>query len=62
MTDIRPITIHTKPFLKWIGGKRQLLSQLGAFLSDVLDKQKLTCIEPFVSGGAISFHITHISH
>ena len=41
------------PFVKWVGGKGRLLSQLRSFLpSDI--KQK-PYIEPFVGGGALFF-------
>ena len=42
------------PFLKWAGGKRQLLSQLEPFIPDSFN----TYIEPFVGGGALFFHLT----
>ncbi len=42
-----------RPFLKWAGGKQQLLSQL-----EPLFPQKFTrYIEPFVGGGAVFFHL-----
>lgn len=62
MTDIRLITTHTKPFLKWSGGKGQLLPQLDALLPNRLDERVFTYIELFVDGGAMLFHITHNSH
>lgn len=57
MTDIRPITTKAKPFLKWAGGKGQLLPQLDALLPNGLDERELTYIEPFVGGGAMLFHM-----
>lgn len=62
MTDIHQITTHTKPFLKWAGGKGQLLPQLDALLPNGLDEREFTYIEPFVGGGVMLFHITHNSH
>ena len=62
MTDICLMTTHTKPFLKWAGGKGQLLPQLDALLPNRLDEREFTYIEPFVGGGAMLFHITHNSH
>ena len=47
MTDIRPITTKAKPFLKWAGGKGQLLPQLDALLPNGLDEREFTYIEPF---------------
>jgi len=41
------------PFLKWAGGKRQLLAQLDALLPSRFDGY----IEPFVGGGAMFFHL-----
>lgn len=46
-----------KPFLKWAGGKGQLLSQLDSFLPQHLDDRPFTYIEPFVGGGAMLFHM-----
>ena len=44
-----------KPFLKWAGGKGQLLSQLDELLPDNLEGKEFTYIEPFVGGGAMLF-------
>lgn len=47
-----------KPFVKWVGGKGQLLSQLEALLpTDFGIKPDLVYIEPFVGGGAMLFHV-----
>ncbi|MBQ8486884.1 MAG: DNA adenine methylase [Prevotella sp.] len=46
-----------KPFLKWAGGKGQLLSQLELFLPEALNSRHFTYVEPFVGGGAMLFHI-----
>ena len=40
-----------KPFIKWVGGKRQLLSEI----VPMLDSKCSTYIEPFVGGGAVLF-------
>ena len=48
-----------KPFLKWAGGKGQLLSQLDELLPDNLNGKEFTYIEPFVGGGAMLFHMLH---
>lgn len=48
---------EAKPFLKWAGGKGQLLSQLDEHLPDNLSGQTFTYIEPFVGGGAMLFHM-----
>lgn len=50
--------VKPKPFVKWAGGKGNLLSQLEALLPPDFDDQKnLTYIEPFVGGGAMLFHM-----
>lgn len=47
-----------KPFVKWVGGKSQLLEQLEALLPVDFDKrQNITYIEPFVGGGAMLFYM-----
>ena len=48
---------EAKPFLKWAGGKGQLLSQLDQHLPDDLKEQEFTYIEPFVGGGAMLFYM-----
>jgi DNA adenine methylase len=42
-----------KPFVKWAGGKRQLIP----ILNDNLPKSMGTYYEPFLGGGALLFHI-----
>lgn len=47
-----------KPFIKWVGGKGQLIQQLEALLPADFDAWKgVTFIEPFVGGGAMLFHM-----
>ena len=47
-----------KPFVKWVGGKSQLIEQLEALLPADFDrKQNVTYIEPFVGGGAMLFYM-----
>lgn len=48
---------NAKPFLKWAGGKGQLLSQLDELLPVGLEDRSFTYIEPFVGGGAMLFHM-----
>jgi DNA adenine methylase len=50
---------EAKPFLKWAGGKGQLLSQLDEHLPGELKGQEFTYIEPFVGGGAMLFYMLH---
>lgn len=49
--------MNAKPFVKWAGGKGQLLSQLDKYLPQQLDGRPFTYIEPFVGGGAMLFHM-----
>lgn len=47
-----------KPFLKWAGGKAQLLNQITARLPQELSSGKIhRYVEPFVGGGALFFHV-----
>lgn len=46
---------QAKPFIKWVGGKGQLLPQLEKQLPDELYEEEFTYIEPFVGGGAMLF-------
>ena len=49
---------EAKPFIKWVGGKGQLLSQLESLLpKDFQSWEDATYIEPFVGGGAMLFHL-----
>lgn len=49
---------NAKPFLKWAGGKTQLLPQLIKYFPSELMSGKLTqYYEPFVGGGAVFFFI-----
>lgn len=50
--------IKAKPFIKWVGGKGQLLEQLEAKLPADFDNwDNATYIEPFVGGGAMLFYM-----
>ena len=52
------LTINAKPFVKWAGGKGQLIEQLEAlFPADLAERKDLTYVEPFVGGGAMVFHM-----
>lgn len=49
-----------KPFVKWVGGKRQLLSQFrdrGFYPPQEFNPSKNTYFEPFVGGGAVFFDL-----
>lgn len=41
------------PMLKWVGGKRQLLSEI----VPMIDKRCSVYVEPFIGGGAVLFNI-----
>jgi DNA adenine methylase len=45
-----------KPFLKWAGGKRQLISEIEARLPPNISEIE-TYVEPFIGGGALLFHM-----
>lgn len=49
----RPLTATASPFLKWPGGKKQLLSQLVPLFPPEWGRYH----EPFVGGGAVFFHL-----
>lgn len=45
-----------KPFVKWAGGKRQILKRINEFINDsVVDESSYRYIEPFLGGGAVFF-------
>ena len=45
--------IKGKPFVKWAGGKRQIIDKLLKYVPDEFN----TYYEPFVGGGAMLFHL-----
>ena len=50
--------MNATPFLKWAGGKRQLLAQIDAALPPRLKQGRLRkYAEPFVGSGALFFHV-----
>ncbi len=50
--------MKAKPFVKWVGGKSQLIDQLEAMLPADFDQwENVTYIEPFVGGGAMLFYM-----
>ncbi|MCL4135551.1 UNVERIFIED_CONTAM: hypothetical protein GTU68_013601 [Idotea baltica] len=46
-----------KPFLKWAGGKRQLINEIQQRLPLRLQEEKFTFVEPFVGSGAVLFWV-----
>ena len=50
--------MRAKPFLKWAGGKGQLLSQFEQLYPRDLQTRKITnYVEPFIGGGAVFFDL-----
>ncbi|MDJ0674635.1 MAG: DNA adenine methylase [Calothrix sp. MO_167.B42] len=50
--------MQPKPFLKWAGGKTQLLRQMSHFFPAELEYGKIkTYVEPFVGGGAVFLYL-----
>ena len=43
------------PFLKWVGGKRQILSSISNLLPEKISTY--TYVEPFIGGGAVLFYL-----
>lgn len=53
--SIMPKNKLVKPFLKWVGGKTQLIEEIKGLLP--IDWRKLQYFEPFIGGGACLFHL-----
>ena len=52
------MAMKAKPFIKWVGGKSQLIEQLDSLLpADFDNRRNVTYIEPFVGGGAMLFYM-----
>lgn len=50
--------VKAKPFLKWVGGKGQLLNQFESYYpSDLRNKRIKKYSEPFLGGGAVFFEV-----
>ena len=56
----RIIEEKPKPFVKWVGGKRQLLAQfrlMNLYPPEKFDTKNSRYFEPFVGGGAVFFDL-----
>ena len=67
MTSTIELATKCKPFLKWAGGKGQLINDIETHLPDEVRTGQITkYVEPFVGGGAVFFYIaqkyTKIQH
>ena len=51
----RECSTTLKPFVKWVGGKSQLIGELGKLLLTDGDKSLTKYCEPMVGGGALFF-------
>ena len=47
--------VAPQPFLKWVGGKAQLLTQF----DELFPTEITSYVEPFIGGGAVFFHLKH---
>jgi DNA adenine methylase len=52
---VEPVTIKARPFIKWVGGKTQLLPEIEAVLPETFTGY----FEPFIGGGAVFFHLAN---
>lgn len=53
-------SIIPRPFLKWAGGKGQLIEQMSSFFpQELLNGSLKRYVEPFIGGGAVFFHLAH---
>jgi len=53
---LMPSDFEAKPFVKWVGGKRQLLPSIGDIIKPRLEPGA-RYHEPFIGGGAVFFHL-----
>ncbi|MGN0803931.1 MAG: DNA adenine methylase [Candidatus Coproplasma sp.] len=53
----KPNVVQLKPFVKWVGGKSQLLGELEKMIPTDGEKVLTKYVEPMVGGGALLFNI-----
>lgn len=46
---------HAKPFLKWAGGKTQLIAEIETRLPKLVRENEFTYVESFIGSGAVLF-------
>ena len=46
-----------KPFLKWAGGKRQLLLEIKKYINNETMPEGVNYYEPFIGGGSLFFEL-----
>jgi len=51
------LDIQANPFVKWAGGKRQIIDEIHGFLPKIIQERDIKYIEPFVGGGAVYFSL-----
>jgi DNA adenine methylase len=62
LPEIQLFYRQARPFLKWAGGKSQLIEQIAAHLPAELKQGRLRrYAEPFVGGGPCSFMLLKIT-
>ncbi|MEQ8540256.1 MAG: DNA adenine methylase [Coleofasciculus sp. D1-CHI-01] len=53
--------MQVRPFLKWAGGKSQLIKEIDKSLPEELEQGKINrYIEPFVGGGSVFLYIAQL--